>query len=851
MRLLQPVRPDQATPRINRILLAPLRRIVDLVKKSLRSDVHAYWRSRPVRKRVVLYESFGGSGMLCNPEAIFRALHQNPEFQGFTHIWALSNTVASNAVVAEFAGDRSVRFVTINSYAYLRALATSGYLINNATFATEFGKRDEQVYLNTWHGTPLKKMGFDIGDPANRVANVVRNFLSADYLLAPNQFTVEALYESAHRLGEIYPGKVIVEGYPRIDHQFADAATLARTRRILLGDASERSELDDRKIILYAPTWKGTSFQDPEDDIAELVRRIDELEAGIDPQRFVVRLKTHQVVHSFASGVAGLSHRLVSNDIPANVVLAATDILITDYSSIFFDFLISGRPILFLAPDRADYAGYRGLYTEPELWPGPVVDTMVEIAEQLRILEQGKQNEQVSQNYSAMREMLSSHDDGQATARVIDIVFRGNGAEHNVIQTRRSRRPRILLNAGSMRPNGITRALLNLLNALDYDKFDVSVVFPYTRNPVVIDRQRQIHPAVRQFVRVGTMNGSRVDHAVRLASWRRGDLRNHSTDTRQKKLWDAEWKRCFGLAEFDFVVDFSGYSPLWATLMLHAPKASTAIWLHNEMAVDGARVGEDQRNPLSGLEGIFSLYREYDHLVSVSPTLSTINSRTLAEYASPSQFRSATNIVDAHRVRELGEVPLNDAVALSETGETPSWAQSLGHPGGAAFTFVTAGRLSADKNLPRLVRAFALVHADSRELRLVIIGEGPQREMLEALVDSLGISASVVFTGNLANPYAVMRHCDCFVSSNDWDGSPAVISEARILGLPVVAVDFGTACDIVPPSAGLRVPQTDSDLAAAMANIVKNGFSAEQFDPEQQNDQAVLDFAAAIGIPNG
>ena len=129
------------------------------VGRARRLEIYAFWRSRPVEPRSVMYESFAGNGALCNPEALFRGLRADPEFADLKHVWVLSNPDENPSIVREFEHDRSVRFVRPNTNGYYRALATSGYLINNATFQGEFSKRAGQIYLNTWHGTPLKKMG--------------------------------------------------------------------------------------------------------------------------------------------------------------------------------------------------------------------------------------------------------------------------------------------------------------------------------------------------------------------------------------------------------------------------------------------------------------------------------------------------------------------------------------------------------------------------------------------------------------------------------------------------------------------------------------------------------------------
>lgn len=792
---------------------------------------------------VVLFESFSGNGVLCNPEAIFRGLRAAPDFTHLKHVWVLAREDENRAVVHEFARDSSVRFVRPNSLGYYRALATSGFLINNATFPVQFNKREGQVYLNTWHGTPLKRMGFDIGDPASRVGNVIRNFLAADYLLAANRFMTEQMYESAHLLRNIYRGEIIEEGYPRIDRQFLDSSGVASMIETLEGAGLP---IAGRKVILYAPTWKGESFAHPRDDADELLSRVTELESLIDTTRYVVLLKVHQVVYRFAASRGDFRGRLVPNEIPTNAVLAATDILVTDYSSTFFDFLATGRPIAFLTPDIRDYAGYRGLYMEPEEWPGPVVHTVSELATELNFIARSGPRPEISQNYVSMRSKYSGHEDGHATDRIIDIVFRGRRDGYAVAPVARDERQSVLVHVGSMKPNGITSSALNLLSTIDHRRYDVSAVFSNSRMPVALENQAQIHPAVRQFVRVGGMNGSKVAHLTRRLHWYRGDLSAHSRDSRQRRLWDEEWTRCFGDSRFDYVIDFSGYGPFWATLMLHAPLAKRSIWLHNDMVADAQRSNDGRRRQLKSLTSVFSLYREYDNLVSVSPALEELNALRLARFAPREKFVSARNLVNSARIRQAAAVDLREAVLDDPTATAPDWLDSLAGES-LLVHFVTVGRLSSEKNQARLIRAFAQVHTQRSDTRLMIVGDGPSRTTLAALIRELGVEESVALTGHQENPYAIMAAADCFVLSSDYEGQPMVLLEARVLDLPVVTVAFGSARDALPEGAGLIVPATDQGLASGMSSYLDGTVSTAKFDDQAYNADALNEFEGAIG----
>ena len=840
---IPPTKVRSALSRIFYRLLDLARKIVRVAKRAAKYEIYAFWRSRPVRPTVVFYESFAGNGMLCNPEAIFRALHADAEFANFTHVWALKNFTENSSVVTEFRNDPRVRFVRSNSWRYFRALATSGYLINNATFPPEFGKRTGQLYLNTWHGTPLKKMGFDIGDSASRVGNVIRNFLIADYLLAANRFTVDTLYESAHRLDELYTGKFIEEGYPRIDQQFMTPVQDADTRARLV---KAGVNIGTRQMVLYAPTWKGTNFNQPDDDIADLVARVVELESLIDTEKYAVVLKTHQVVHKFAGNIPALVGRLAPNEIATNSILGVTDALITDYSSTFFDFLPTGRPIFFLAPDIADYSGYRGLYLDAAEWPGPVLDSVAALAAAINELDTVGRSPQILDNYEKARARFAPHEDGHATERVIDIVFRGKTHGYRVSSATKTHRKTILINAGRFAPNGISSSLLNLLDGLDYARFDVSVIFASTKNPLIVHNHRSVNPNVRQFARVGGMSGSKLAHVRRRFAWLRGDLRSHGSSRSQNRLWDNEWARCFGATTFDFSIDFTGYGPMWAMLMLHAQGAERSIWLHNDLAADSRRRAVGKRNQLRDLTGIFSLYREYDHLVSVSPTLAQINARSLAKYADPSVFESAPNLVNELRVRANMAVNVTDASRDELTGAVPEWARDLAaRP--YVTTFVTVGRLSPEKNHARLIRAFALVHAHSPNTRLLIVGSGALSVKLEAQISSLGLTEAVWLTGHQTNPHAILAASDCFVLSSNYEGQPMVILEAMLVGLPVVTVDFGSVADSMPAGTGAVVPSTDEGLASGLTAFLSGTVTIAPFDATVYNAVAVEQFYRAIG----
>jgi CDP-glycerol glycerophosphotransferase (TagB/SpsB family)/glycosyltransferase involved in cell wall biosynthesis len=834
-------------------------------------EFYSFWRRRSIKPGTVLLEAFSGSGSLCNPEAIFQELSRSDDLTHLRFVWALADDESIRE--ARRANTKArVRYVRVGSHAYYRALATSEFLINNATFPAQFSKRRGQTYLNTWHGTPLKKMGYHMPGGGPLARNVIRNFLQADYLLSGSEFMTETIYLDSYKLRNVFQGKFIEEGFPRIDHQFGVFSSASQTVRELTDAGIDAT---GRKIVLYAPTWRG-SFYAPTNETSRLARLVDRLEAVLDPAEFCVLLKVHQVVYDQARSDARLAGKLVPNAIPTNAVLGVTDVLVTDYSSVFFDFLVSGRPVVFYATDQEDYADTRGLYMTPDELPGPISRHVPELA---RLIELAAHSgvagfgADVTARYDACARRFCSWEDGSAAQRVVDVVFRGRHDGRRVRSAPSDGREKILLYPGGMRSNGITSSALNLLHAIDHSEYDVSVFYAIPKSDDAKGNEARIPEEARLFPRVGGLNGSKLSRRKWMLAFDGTRGRRHRIKRAAlKALFRDEWDRCFGHAEFDYVVDFSGYGPMWPNIFLTGAAKSHSIWLHNDLAADALRETDGERKLEGGLRAVFETYDEFDRLVSVSPALAEVNAGKLGHYASHDKFVSAMNIINYDRVRALGfgRVPSGEVGSLTvsrgdvvkavdqlmnsydptdvaDEVERQMLARLLVDPDPATVTFVNVGRLSPEKNHERLLRAFRLVADDHPEARLVVLGSGPLLQDLITLSESLGLGDRVQLAGHQPNPFAVMAAADCFVLSSDYEGQPMVLLEARTLGLPVVSTDFDTARGALRDGDGLIVKRSVETLARGMIEFIEKGVPTLEFDPETYNQQALTQFLVAIG----
>jgi CDP-glycerol glycerophosphotransferase len=353
---------------------------------------------RRVEPDVVLFHSWWGK-VADSPKAIAEELRRRDA--PYEHVWVVDD----GAPAPE--GATSVR---PDSLRYLQATGRARYIVSNNTLPAYFRKKQETTYLQTWHGTPLKRIGFDIERPAfadsrRYLSGLRREVRSWDYLVSPNSFSTD-VFRGAFG----YDGEILETGYPRNDLLLAADRDRVRARvRHELGIS------DDMQAVLYAPTWRDDPVFQTELDLEALTRRL-----GDD---HVVLLRAHSVVAPTVSvsDLPGL--RNVSDRDEVGELLLAADILVTDYSSVMFDFAATRKPMVFFTYDLEHYRDdLRGFYFDfAAEAPGPLVGTTDELAGALGDLDAIRRRYAAA--YERFHERFCHREDGKAAARVVDRVF--------------------------------------------------------------------------------------------------------------------------------------------------------------------------------------------------------------------------------------------------------------------------------------------------------------------------------------------------------------------------------------------------------------------------------------------
>ncbi|MFC7392989.1 CDP-glycerol glycerophosphotransferase family protein [Scopulibacillus cellulosilyticus] len=652
-----------------------LKRKINFIKEPifnyLRKENHkrnnkyaSYYEKLAVEDKTILYESRDGKSLTDSPYAIFKYLLNNPEFSDYKHIWSVQDFSSLENVISKYNGMENVSFVKRNSVAYLKHLATSKYLINNSTFQSFFIPKEDQVYINTWHGTPLKSMGFDIpGNPAHS-QNVVRNFLSTDYLISPNEHTT-SMFVDSYKLKGIYGGTIIEEGYPRIDMTLNTDPAAFKSDLKGLGLSIDHH----KQTILYAPTWKGTNVSRVKNDMFQIIADMKYLSSQVG-NTYNLLIKVHPFLYAEAIKFDELKGILVPDYIDTNELLSVVDILVTDYSSIFFDFLVTNKPILFYMWDADDYSEQRGYYLSNDELPGPILYNINELASAIDHADEITQ--QFKGNYLEAKERFTKYEDGKVTERVVNYIFKGK-KDLNTINNLNANKEKILIYPGGMKNNGITSSFINLMDNIDYDKYDVSCFMQTPNSQEVLNNISKVNKNVRFLFRNGlaVYKLSEV-YKDRLIHNRGalGKLKKHYPE----KAYEREHRRFFGNSEFDYVIDFSGYSLFWAKYLVSCNAKKKVCYMHNDLLSDSERTINGRRPHRINLRGLFSIYDRFDKLVSVSKGTMELNKKNLSKYADESKFDYIMNSINPAKI--LQQSKTSDELALEEkrnqldTGDT-------------------------------------------------------------------------------------------------------------------------------------------------------------------------------------
>ena len=367
-------------------------------RRLVQSYLYPLFRLLPINNKKIVFEGLWGRKYYCNPRALYEYVdREHPEYKC---VWSLNDErrpIAGSGI--------PVRRLSLRYYYHM---ATAKYFVNNVNFHGSFQKRDGQVYIETMHGMPLKTVGLDSTNDFRTEAEIEafkEKCSLYDYIVVQNPEV-----EDIARRCYAFDGPFLETGYPRNDVLFHGDGLVDKVRDTLGLPA-------DKKIILYAPTWRVENSFDFHFDLEKLKKTLSD--------HYIMLLRVHPLA------AKGLDYGLIDNEFIFNAtsypsteeLFLASDVVVSDYSSLMFDYSITKKPILFYVYDLESYRDrLRGLYYDlEEIAPGPLVKTQDELCKWLA--DYDELAKACSNSLASFNQRFCTFERGNASERIFNQVM--------------------------------------------------------------------------------------------------------------------------------------------------------------------------------------------------------------------------------------------------------------------------------------------------------------------------------------------------------------------------------------------------------------------------------------------
>ncbi len=369
-----------------------------------------YKKRYSIEEKTILFESFQGRIYACSPKAMYLAALKDERFSDYNFIWAVRD-VKKYAFLKE---NRNTKVVKYRTNEYMRALARAKYWVTNSTMLPHVIPSKEHVFIQTWHGTPLKRLGCDIknqGNNAQKLSEIHKQYTTQGrritHFLSPSEFYTQKI-GSAYAQGK---EKFVECGYPRNDFLFSHTAEDVKRIKESLGIPM------DKKVLLYAPTFRDNTFERGKGFHYDIGIDFDMLKKELSDD-YVVLFRAHYfIIDKFdMEKYEGFVYDVSKYD-DINDLYIISDMLLTDYSSVFFDFANLKRPIMFFMYDFEEYKNnLRDFYLEMSELPGPIVYKNEELCKMIR---KAEKDFCCDEKYQQFNKRFNTYNDANSSNRAL------------------------------------------------------------------------------------------------------------------------------------------------------------------------------------------------------------------------------------------------------------------------------------------------------------------------------------------------------------------------------------------------------------------------------------------------
>lgn len=770
-----------------------------------------FFNKNALKKAWILIDSKNGKDLGSNMLRIAEELTHNPDYRKY-RVFISCNKDKKGDIqkMAVQYGLKGAALIREGGFRYAKVAALAGHIFTDTSLPLWFVKKKGQVIANTWHGTPLKMMGKDVGNRAFDMGNVQKNHMIADYLIYPSDYMKECM-TSAYFLDNLYQGKILCSGYPR-NSIFFDRGAEKKLRR--------RLGLEGKKLYGYMPTWRGVlKHIDARKNTYQVEYFLEDMDRKFaEDEIFFVRL------HPFIGNTIDYSRYKHIRPFPEGYepydVLNICDCMVTDYSSVMFDYANSGRKIVLFVYDKELYMDERGVYVSMDTFPFPQVRRVDELLKELRAPKQYDDRD--------FREKFCKYDQEGTAAALCRHIVKGEKVFEE-FQTGGNGKENVLFYSGNLTQNGLTTALLNLFSNIDLEKRNYYVTFKSVSLQKEPERVAML-PSQVGFFPIAFIRGRSLGEAAAIYLYFEKNITWPLVMKRVNRYYKRLYQSAFGCCDFAYVIQYTGYDRVIINMFAQAP-GKKMIFVHNDM-VRELKVKQNQHELT-----IRNVYRNFDRVV---PVTEDICGPAFALGGRRDNVRIVNNCHDYKAVREKSQRRLQFD-SFTDCSVSQEELQRI--LDSDSRKIITIGRFSPEKGHHLLLKAFEKYFEDNPNSYLIIIGG--YGELYQETVSKAGAMACadhVIILRSISNPMPILKKCDLFVLSSLYEGLGLVLLEADALGIPVISTDvLGPHCFLERHGGYLTSPDVKG-ICEGMKAFEKGEVKVMNVDYEEYNRNSVRQF---------
>lgn len=380
-----------------------------------------FYKKYEVDDKLCVFEAFNGRKYCDSPKAIYLCMLNDKKYKDYKFVWAFSNPDDFKFLEK----NRNTKVVKYHSNEYKEVYAKAKYWFTPSRLPDYIIPKENQLYVQCWHGTPLKRLGFDIKVEGKNALHTVKEWSHLyeydasryTYMVSPSKF-VSDVYKSAFNLKHVGKEKCIIEtGYPRNDALFTfDNKYVNKIKKDL-------NIPKDKKVILYAPTWRDDQYKNGTGYSYNLAIDFDKFRKKFGKD-YVILFRAHYLIAEIIdlSKYKGFIYN-VSDYSDINDLYIISDMIVTDYSSVFFDYANLKRPMLFYMYDLEDYkSNARDFYFDLDELPGPIVLKEEDLYKEIENIDEYW--DKYKSKYEKFNKKFNYLDDANSSKRVLDKIIK-------------------------------------------------------------------------------------------------------------------------------------------------------------------------------------------------------------------------------------------------------------------------------------------------------------------------------------------------------------------------------------------------------------------------------------------